>query len=157
MGKRACRRLPHRARWPAARTSPPPSRGQRPDRHVGANACAAYSRAADLGNGEIIYPIEGIGATLLIVPTEISFRLGQRRRERIRSPSQLWSGVPSYGRQSRQDLTFECGPSGELQPRLPVIEPVYLEASWLTGCPIGRAWFVNCVAKTASLGFGIRG
>jgi len=48
-------------------------------RQVGVEAWAAFSRAADLGNGKIIYPIEGIGSTLLIVAAAISFRLSANR------------------------------------------------------------------------------
>jgi|SRR5271155_2582196 len=58
-------------------------------RHVGAEAWAEFSRAADLGNGEIVYPLEGIGAMLLIVAAAISFRLSGKRP--------LSAAIPVYG------------------------------------------------------------
>lgn len=58
-------------------------------RHVGAEAWAAFSRTADLGNGRIIYPVEGIGGTLLILAAAISFRLNPRRP--------LSVAIPIYG------------------------------------------------------------
>ena len=48
-------------------------------RQVGVEAWAKFSRAADLGNGKIVYPIEGIGGALLIAAAAISFRLSSRR------------------------------------------------------------------------------
>jgi hypothetical protein len=36
-------------------------------RHLGAQAWAAYSRHADLGNGQILYPVSYIGLTILAV------------------------------------------------------------------------------------------
>jgi hypothetical protein len=48
-------------------------------RHLGPEAWAAFSRLADLGNGRIIYPVAGIGGTLLILATVLVFRLSRRR------------------------------------------------------------------------------
>jgi hypothetical protein len=57
-------------------------------RRVGVKAWAEFSRAADLGNGEIVYPLEGIGGMLLIVAGAISFRLSSNRP---------LSAIPIYG------------------------------------------------------------
>ena len=49
---------------------------------LGGEAWAAYSRLADLGVGLFAYPIEGIGATVLIVAAATSYFLeGNSRRE----------------------------------------------------------------------------
>lgn len=48
-------------------------------RQLSIEAWAAFSRVADLGNGTILYPVEGIGGTLLIAAAAISFRLGLNR------------------------------------------------------------------------------
>lgn len=58
-------------------------------RHVGVQAWAAFSSAADLGNGKIVYPILGIGEMLLTLAAAIAFRLSSRRP---------WSvAIPVYG------------------------------------------------------------
>jgi hypothetical protein len=58
-------------------------------RALGATAWAAFSRLADLGNGRIIYPVAGIGSTLLVLAAAISFRTSSVRP---------WSvAVPVYG------------------------------------------------------------
>jgi hypothetical protein len=36
-------------------------------RHLGPEAWAAFSRSADLGNGEIMYPLAGIGGTYALL------------------------------------------------------------------------------------------
>lgn len=46
---------------------------------LGAQAWAAFSRRADLGNGGYLYPISGIGGTILILAAAIVFRLSPRR------------------------------------------------------------------------------
>jgi hypothetical protein len=48
-------------------------------RQLGVEAWAAFSRLADLGNGEIIYSMEGVGGTLLIVAAAMGFRLSPTR------------------------------------------------------------------------------
>lgn len=48
-------------------------------RHLGAEAWATFSRRADLGNGEIMYPLAGIGGTVLILAAAFVFRLSPRR------------------------------------------------------------------------------
>lgn len=48
-------------------------------RQLGVEAWAAFSRLADLGNGEIVYSTEGIGGALLIVAAAIGFRLSPTR------------------------------------------------------------------------------
>ena len=58
-------------------------------RHVGAEAWAAFSRTADLGSGLIIYPVEAISGTLLILAAAISFRLNPRRPRSV--------AIPIYG------------------------------------------------------------
>jgi hypothetical protein len=58
-------------------------------RHLGPQAWAAFSRNADLGNGRIIYPLAGIGGTLLILAAAIAFRLSSRRP--------LSVAIPLYG------------------------------------------------------------
>lgn len=58
-------------------------------RHLGAEAWAAFSVRADLGNGKTLYPLAGIGGTTLILGAAIVFRLNPRRP---------WSvGIPLYG------------------------------------------------------------
>jgi hypothetical protein len=58
-------------------------------RHLGPEAWAAFSRLADLGNGRILYPIAGIGGTLLTLAAAVAFRFSPRRP--------LWAAVPVYG------------------------------------------------------------
>jgi hypothetical protein len=48
-------------------------------RYVGVQTWAEFSRAADLGNGKIIYPLEGIGGMLLTAAAAIAFRLSPNR------------------------------------------------------------------------------
>ena len=58
-------------------------------RHLGPGAWAAFSRMADLGNGEILYPVVGIGGTASILAATIAFRFSSRRP---------WSvALPLYG------------------------------------------------------------
>lgn len=40
---------------------------------VGALAWATYSREADLGNGQLLYPLEGIGGAILTVAAAVAF------------------------------------------------------------------------------------
>jgi hypothetical protein len=47
--------------------------------HLGAGAWATFSRMADLGNGEIMYPLVGIGGTASILTAAIAFRFSSRR------------------------------------------------------------------------------
>ena len=58
-------------------------------RQVGVQAWATFSRRADLGNGEIMYPLIGIGGTVLILAAAIAFRLSPKRP--------LSASVPLYG------------------------------------------------------------
>jgi hypothetical protein len=58
-------------------------------RYLGAEAWAAFSRRADLGNAEIMYPLVGIGETILLLAAAIAFRLSPRRP--------LFVAVPLYG------------------------------------------------------------
>lgn len=58
-------------------------------RQLGAETWAAFSRISDLGNGRIIYPIEGIGGMLFILAAAIAFRLSPRRP--------LSVAIPIYG------------------------------------------------------------
>lgn len=44
-------------------------------RRVGVRAWAAYSRNADLGNGLLLYPVEGIGGAALSIATAVAVRL----------------------------------------------------------------------------------
>jgi hypothetical protein len=58
-------------------------------RQLGAGAWATFSRMADLGNGEIIYPVVGIGGAASILAAAIVFRFSSRRP---------WSvALPLYG------------------------------------------------------------
>lgn len=58
-------------------------------RYLGAEAWAAFSVRADLGNGRTLYPLAGIGGTVLILGAAIAFRLNPRRP---------WSvAIPLYG------------------------------------------------------------
>ena len=58
-------------------------------RHLGAAAWATFSLQADLGNGEILYPLAGIGGLGLILAAAITFRLSSRRP--------LSVAIPLYG------------------------------------------------------------
>jgi hypothetical protein len=58
-------------------------------RQLGAEAWATFSRRADLGNGKIMYPLAGIGGTVLILAAATAFRLGPRRP--------LSAAIPLYG------------------------------------------------------------
>ncbi|MBV9304339.1 MAG: hypothetical protein JOY62_15180 [Acidobacteriaceae bacterium] len=58
-------------------------------RYLGAEAWAAFSRRADLGNGEIMYPLAGIGETVLLLAAAITFRLSPKRP--------LFVAIPLYG------------------------------------------------------------
>jgi hypothetical protein len=58
-------------------------------RHLGPEAWAAFSRSADLGNGKIMYPVAGIGGTLLILAAATAFRLSPKRP--------LSVAIPLYG------------------------------------------------------------
>jgi hypothetical protein len=58
-------------------------------RHLGPEAWAAFSRLADLGNGKIIYPVAGIGGTMLTLAAAIAFRFSRRRP--------LSVAIPVYG------------------------------------------------------------
>ena len=53
---------------------------------VGASGWATFSRHADLGNGLVLYPLEAIGAFLLIVLTAVSLYRGGAARVRIMLP-----------------------------------------------------------------------
>ncbi len=58
-------------------------------KHLGVEAWASFSRLADLGNGNILYPIAGIGGLVLVLAAAVIFRLGPRRP---------WSvAIPVYG------------------------------------------------------------
>lgn len=57
--------------------------------YFGVETWAAFSRTADLGNGRIVYPIEGIGGMLFILSAAIAFRLSPRRP--------LSVAIPIYG------------------------------------------------------------
>jgi hypothetical protein len=58
-------------------------------RYLGAETWATFSLRADLGNGRILYPLAGIGGTVLILAAAIAFRLSRRRP---------WSiAIPLYG------------------------------------------------------------
>jgi hypothetical protein len=58
-------------------------------RVVGPQAWAAFSRHADLGAGRIVYPVAGIGGTLLSLIAAAAFRLSPRRP--------LSAAIPLYG------------------------------------------------------------
>jgi hypothetical protein len=58
-------------------------------RHLGASAWATFSRQADLGNGEILYPLAGIGGLLLVLAAAITFRLSPRRPLSVAIPLYL--------------------------------------------------------------------
>jgi len=58
-------------------------------RAVGPQAWAAFSRHADLGAGRIVYPVAGIGGTLLSLIAAAAFRLSPRRP--------LSAAIPLYG------------------------------------------------------------
>lgn len=54
--------------------------------HLGAEAWATFSRLADLGNGEILYPLIGIGGTAAILAAAIVFRLSPKRPQSVAIP-----------------------------------------------------------------------
>jgi hypothetical protein len=58
-------------------------------RQLGPEAWAAFSRLADLGSGRILYPISGIGGTLLTLAAAVAFRFSPKRP--------LWAAIPVYG------------------------------------------------------------
>ncbi len=62
-------------------------------RQLGAEAWAEYSRLADLGTGLFTYPIEGIGATLLIGAAAASNYLDGNNRRAVTIP--LYCAVAS--------------------------------------------------------------
>lgn len=53
---------------------------------LGAEAWVQFSRRADLGTGLIAYPIEAIGATLLLIAALLSSRFDRRERTRATPP-----------------------------------------------------------------------
>jgi|HubBroStandDraft_6_1064221.scaffolds.fasta_scaffold89655_3 hypothetical protein len=53
---------------------------------VGAPAWAEFSRHADLGNGLVLYPLEAIGAFLLIALTAVSLYLDRAAKAHIMLP-----------------------------------------------------------------------
>lgn len=59
--------------------------------HLGAEAWAAFSVRADLGNGRTLYPLAGIGGTVLILGAAIAFRLNPRRPWSVAIP--LYAGA----------------------------------------------------------------
>lgn len=59
-------------------------------RVVGPQAWAAFSRHADLGVGHTIYPVLGIGGTLLSIAGAIVFRLSPRRPLAAAIPIYAW-------------------------------------------------------------------
>jgi hypothetical protein len=58
---------------------------------VGAPAWAAFSRHADLGNGLVLYPLEAIGAFLLIVAAAASLYADRMARPPLMLP--LWCAI----------------------------------------------------------------
>jgi hypothetical protein len=53
---------------------------------LGAEAWVAYSRRADLGTGLVAYPVEAIGATLLIFAATLSSYFGRDAPRRVALP-----------------------------------------------------------------------
>jgi len=62
---------------------------------VGASAWATFSRQADLGNGLVLYPLEAIGAFLLLIAVSLSLRLDGVPWSRI--PLPLWIAIGASG------------------------------------------------------------
>jgi len=62
-------------------------------RIVGPQAWAAFSRHADLGAGHTIYPVLGIGGTLLSVAAAIVFRWSRGRPLAAAIPIYTWAGA----------------------------------------------------------------
>ena len=58
-------------------------------RQLGAEHWAAFSLRADLGNGHTLYPLAGIGGTVLILAAATAFRFGSRRPWAV--------AIPLYG------------------------------------------------------------
>ena len=58
---------------------------------VGASAWAEFSRHADLGTRLVLYPLEAIGALLLILATAVSLHLGRTLKAHVALP--LYSAV----------------------------------------------------------------
>lgn len=53
---------------------------------LGPEAWAQFSRRADLGVGLVAYPVEAIGATLLLIAALVSSRLGSNHEHRVTPP-----------------------------------------------------------------------
>jgi hypothetical protein len=53
---------------------------------VGVPAWAEFSRHADLGNGLVLYPLEAIGAFLLLLAAAVSLHVGRAATARIALP-----------------------------------------------------------------------
>jgi hypothetical protein len=53
---------------------------------LGPEAWAQFSRRADLGVGLVAYPVEAIGATLLLIAALVSSRLGRNQEHRVTPP-----------------------------------------------------------------------
>ena len=60
--------------------------GGRAWHQLGAQAWAAYSRHADLGNGLVAYPIEAIGGALLIIAATVSNYFDQSVKSTVTIP-----------------------------------------------------------------------
>lgn len=103
-------------------------------RHVGVRAWAEFSRAADLGNGKIVYPIEGIGSALLITAAAVSFRLSPHRP--------LSAAIPIYGA-----VLMQVG--GLLVTTQAA--PIMLSVARLGGDPVALQWAFDGFARWGDL------
>ena len=56
---------------------------------VGPIAWATFSRQADLGNGEVLYPLFGIGSTVLAVALAVAYRLNRNSPQSAEVPVYL--------------------------------------------------------------------
>ena len=59
--------------------------GAPPWRALGEDAWAQYSVRPDLGRGLIAYPLEGIGAAILIIATTVSFHMDRSVQPRVKA------------------------------------------------------------------------
>jgi hypothetical protein len=84
---------------------------------LGAAAWVRYSRSADLGMGLIAYPVEGIGATLLIIGATVSNWWDDNARQRTAYPLYLAVAFSLLGLLLTLKARRSCWRLRRLKPR----------------------------------------